>query len=470
MKGVYCVVNIKILVSVCLLLVIGANAHAELNLDLPETVLSTEIQGTFSGPPINFSSLGVRRLRSVRKSVSVIEDPELNDWVRGIGRRLVSQTSYNGRPFYFVIVRNNDVNAFATQGGLIVINSGLILRSETESELAAVMAHEIAHVTQQHIDRMIAAARQNKLGNAAAMVAGLLVGSKDPTAGQAIFASAMAVDAHRSLRFGRAAETEADREGLRILASSRFDPHGMTRFLRKLGGNTDARYSGITEYLTSHPLTANRINDVGRRAALYGPFKGKQNASFYYMQEKLRVLTRHPGAGHKIPASVKNYGAALRASQQGKSAAAVKNLLRTGKNQHEQLLLAKSYNEQKQFEKVLQLLKPSLAKRPNNESLLILISDALVGLKRYKEAWKLLEKIRLNEQTSLEFLGTRQEVARLAGRTGQAYLSIAERNIRIGLYRHALIQLNQAQKVPNLSLKERQDVEQAIYRAKQYKK
>ena len=469
MKGVGCV-NIKMLVGVCLLLVMGRAAYAELKLDLPDTVLSTEIQGTFSGPPVNFSSIGVRRLRAVRKAAAVIEDPELNDWIRGIGRRLVAQTSYNGRPFYFVIVRNNAVNAFATQGGLIVINSGLILRSETESELAAVMAHEVAHITQQHIDRMIAEARQNKLGNAAAIVAGILVGSKDATAGQAIVASAMAVDAHRSLRFGRAAETEADREGLRILASSRFDPHGMTRFLRKLGGNTDARYSGITEYLTSHPLTANRISDVERRAALYGPFKGQQNAGFYYMQEKLRVLTRHPGAGHKIPVSVENYGKALRADQQGKSDVAIQNLLKTGKNQYELRLLAKSYNQKKQFQKALQLVQPSLAKRPNNESLLMLMADSLVGLKRYQEAWQLLEKIRLNEQTSLDFLGTRQEVARLAGRTGQAYLSIAERNIRIGLYSHALIQLKQAQKAPNLTLQERQDVDQAIYRAKQYKK
>jgi predicted Zn-dependent protease len=458
------------LVSVCFFLVMGQTTQAELKLDLPETVLSTGVQGTFNAPSVNFSSIGVKRLRAVRKAASVIEDPELNGWIRGIGRRLVAQTSYNGRPFYFVIVRDNDVNAFATQGGLIVINSGLILRSETESELAAVMAHEVAHITQQHIDRMIAEARQSKLGNAAAIVAGLLVGSKDANAGQAIVASAMAVDAHRSLRFGRAAETEADREGLRILASSRYDPHGMTRFLRKLGGNTDARYSGITEYLTSHPLTANRISDVGRRAALYGPFKGKRNTGFYYMQEKLRVLTRHPGAGHKIPTSVKNYSIALRAFQQGKPAVATQSLLRTGKNLHELLLLAKSYNEQKQFQKALQLIKPSLAKRPNDESLLISISNALVGLKRYKEAWKFLENVRLNEQTSLEFLGTRQEVAQLAGRTGQAYLSIAERNIRIGLYNHALIQLKQAQKVANLSLKERQDVEQAMYRAKQFKK
>lgn len=449
---------------------VGHTARAELNLELPEIVLSSGVKGTFNGAPVNFSSIGVKRLRSVRKVAAVIEDPELNDWIRGIGRRLVAQTSYNNRPFYFVIVRNNDVNAFATQGGLIVINSGLILRSETESELAAVMAHEVAHVTQQHIERMITESKQSRLGNAAAVVAGLLVGAKDATAGQAIVASAMAVDAHQSLRFGRAAETEADREGLRILASSRFDPHGMTRFLRKLGGSADARYSGITEYLTSHPLTANRVADVGERAALYGAFKGKQNASFYYMQEKLRILTRHPGAGNKIPASAKNFGNALRAYQQGKFANATQLLLRSAKNPHELLLLAKSYNEQKHYQKAIQLLQPSLARLPTNESLLIAMSDALVGLKRYAEAWKLLVKVRLNEQTSLEFLGTRQEVASLAGKVGQAYLSIAERNIRIGLYNHALIQLKQAQKVANPSIQERQAIEQAIYRARQFKK
>jgi len=462
-------VNMKMWTSICLLL-LGQTAQAELNLELPETILSSGVQGTFSGAPVNFSSIGVRRLRSVRKSASVIEDPELNDWIRGIGRRLVAQTSYSNRPFYFVIVKDEDVNAFATQGGLIVINSGLIIHSESESELAAVMAHEVAHVTQQHIERMIAQSNQNKLGNAAALVAGILVGSKDATAGQAIMASAMAVDAHKSLSFGRTAETEADREGLRILANSRFDPNGMTRFLRKLGGNGDARYSGITEYLRSHPLTAKRVSDVGQRAARYGAYNGKQSAEYFYMKEKVRILTRHPGVGGKVPVSVKNYGKALRAFQQGKISLSTQTLQRGGKTRHEMLLLAKSYNEEQRYQQAIELLKPQLLQRPNDESSLIAMADALVGLKRYAEAWKLLEKVRLNEQTSLEFLGTRQEVARLAGRTGQAYLSIAERNIRIGLYNHALIQLKQAKKVPNLTVYERQEVEQATFRAKQYKK
>ena len=458
------------LISICLLSVLGQMADAELILDLPDTVLSSPSQGTFSHAPINFSSLGVKKLRAIRKSPAVIEDPELNNWLRGIGRRLVAQTSYQNRPIYFVMVRDNDVNAYATQGGLIVINSGLILRSGSESELAAVMAHEIAHVTQQHIERMIAEAEKSKLGNAVAVVAGLLVGSKDAAAGQAIVTSAIAVDAHRSLRFGRAAETEADREGLRVLANARFDPNGMTRFLRKLGGETDARYTGITEYLRSHPLSSKRVSDVGRRAARYGVYSGRPSVSFGYMKEKLRVLTRHPGTNNKVTASAKNYGVALQALQQGKAALDTQTLLRSGKNQHEVLLLAKSYSDQRQYQKAIQLLTLQLAKNPNNESLLISIADSFTGLKQYAEAWKRLENVKLNEETSLEFLGARQEVARLAGRTGQAYLSIAERNIRIGHYKHALIQLKQAQKVPNLSHSDYQQIEQAVYRAKQFKK
>ena len=462
--------NIKKLLVIVSLALLMPSGRAELILDLPETVLSSGTGTSFSGIPVNFSSIGVKRLRAVRKSAAVIEDPEINHWLRGIGQRLVSQTSYSNRPFYFVVVRDDDVNAFATQGGLIVINSGLILRSESESELAAVMAHEIAHITQQHIERMIAESKQGRLGNAAAVVAGLLVGSKDASAGQAIVASALALDAHKSLRFGRAAEREADREGLRVLANSRFDPNGMTQFLRKLGGGGDSRYSGITAYLTSHPLTADRVSDVDRRAKLYGTYTGKPNLSYFYMQEKLRILTRHPVANSKLPGSVRNYSNALRAFQQGKAASATQMLLKGKKNQHEVLLLAKNYNQQKQFQKAIKLLQPQLARSPRDESLLIAMANSLLGLKRPADAWKLLEKVNLNEQTSLEFLGLRQEVARLAGRIGQAYLSIAERNIRIGLYSHALIQLKQALKVKNLSLNERQQIEQAVYRAKQFKK
>ena len=468
-KRGFFVVKIKTLIAAaCLSLSVGG--QAELNLEIPETLLSVDVNRPDFSMPVNFSSIGIKRLRAVRRRSTVVEDPELNAWIRGLGRKLQAQTSYASRPFYFVIVKDNDVNAYATQGGLIVINSGLILRSSSESELAAVMSHEIAHVTQQHIERMISQAKRNVVGNTAAVVAGLLVGSKDPAAGQAIVTSAMAVDAHRSLTFSRSAETEADREGLRILANARFDPNGMTRFLRKLNDGVDPRYADISQYLTSHPLSDQRVSDVSQRAVRYGKYQGKENISYSYMQEKLRVLVRAGSSSGQSSAVIQRYGKAFQAYQQGNAALAIRLIPANTQQVPEVSVLAKSYNLQKQYQQSLQILQPLVNRYPAEESLVIPYADALIGLKRTEEAWKVLGRIPLNEQTSLEFLESRQEIARLSGRIGQAYLSIAERNIRIGEYRHALTQLNQAMKQTNITPYERQQMQQAIYRAKRFKK
>lgn len=460
--------KIKALIASVFLALTGL-VQAELNLEVSETLLSVDVNQPVLNLPVNFSSVGIKRLRAVRRRSNVIEDPELNAWIRGLGRKLLAHTAYANRPFYFVIVRDNEVNAYATQGGLIVINSGLILRSASESELAAVMAHEIAHVTQQHIERMIAESKRSAVGNAAAVVAGLLVGSKDATAGQAIVTSAMAVDAHRNLTFSRSAETEADREGLRILANARFDPNGMTRFLRKLNDGVDARYAGISRYLSSHPLSVQRVNDVHQRAIRYGRYQGKPGSGYDYMKEKLRVLSRS-ASPQASGVMINRYGQALQALQQG-NAALVSRLINPQTQQIPEVsLLAKSYNQQRQYLKTLQVLKPLVARYPAEEGVLIPYANALVGLKRMDEAWASIVRMPLTEQTSLEFLEARQEIARISGRKGQAYLSIAERNIRIGEYRYALTQLNQAMKIPNMAPYERQAVQQAIYRAKRFKK
>lgn len=462
-------VNIKTLVMAASIILAGS-AQAELNLEVSETILSVDADAPVVTSSVNFSSVGLKRLRAVRSRSIVIEDPELNAWIRGLGRRLVAHTSYAGRPFYFVIVRDNEVNAYATQGGLIVIHSGLILRTRSESELAAVMAHEIAHITQQHIERMIAQSKNSTVGNAAAVVAGLLVGSKDPTAGQAIVTSAMAIDAHRSLRFGRSAETEADREGLRILAKARFDPHGMTRFLRKLNDGQDPRYSDITQYLSTHPLSTQRVNDIQQWAQRYGAFRGKSRLPYFYMQEKLQKLTRAGKSGGHVPASVKRYGQAYQALLRGNAQLALKQLPVKTQIVPEVILQAKSYHQLGQYQKAVDLLKPQVARYPLEESLLLPLANAWLGLGQVDAAWQTIGHIALVEQTSLEFLETRQEVARLAGHLAQAYLSIAERNIRIGAYTHALSQLQQALKLPKLTSAERQLVERAIFKAKRFKK
>ena len=445
-------------------------AHSELNLELPETILSSGAVAPTSSASVNFSSTGLKRLRGLRNRGRVIEDPELNAWIRGLGRRLLDQTSYKGRPVYFAIARNNQVNAYATQGGLIVINSGLILRSSTESELAGVIAHEIAHVTQQHIERIIARSKNNKIGNTAAVVAGLLVGSQNPEAGQAIVTSALAIDAHNSLKFSRSAETEADREGLRILANARFDPKGMAAFLRKLDDGVAANFSDIGQYLTSHPLSAKRVSDISQQAARYGVFRGKEQPSYHFMRQKLRVLSQVPVSLARMPAYATRYAQAFQAYQQGNSAGVIQRLKGVAKQLPEVTLLARAYIQQNQHQQAHQILQPLLVRYPGEESLIATATEALIGLKRYDQAWKLISRVRLVEQTSLDFLALRQEAARLSGKLGQAYLSVAERNIRIAEYRHASTQLKQALRAANLTPADRQQIQQAEYRAQRFKK
>lgn len=455
---------------VSLLMVVMGTASAELNLELPDNF---QPSGTIAPPvaaTIDFTSIGVKRLRSVRKRANVIEDPELSSWIQQLGRKLVAQTGQSSSPFYFVIVRDDEVNAYATQGGLIVINSGLILRSDSESELAAVVAHETAHVTQRHIDRMIEQAKRNSVGTTAAMLAGLIVGSQDPTAGQAIVTSALAVDAHQSLVFSRAAETEADREGLRILANAGFNPQGMPTFLRKLGDGIDPRYADISRYLSSHPLSNQRFNDVGERAARYGRYNKAESSDYFYYREKLRQLTRSADNVDNTPPAIQKYAKAYQLLQQGAAIQAIQALQNPGNRLPEVVLLANAYNHARQYQKTMQLLQPQLARAPSEERLIIPMAEALAGLQRSNEAWKLMAGVRLNEQTSLEFLESRQSIASQARKLGQAYYSIAERNIRIGEYANAITQLKLALKQPELTPYERQDIEQAIYRAERFKK
>ena len=177
---------------------------------------------------------GLVILRKLRASGKLIENPEINLWIRSLGNRLVSRAPNSPNPFYFVVSRDSSVNAFATLGGVVVINSGLILRTSSESELAAVLAHEIAHITQRHIPRMLEKAKNNKLATSAALLAGVLAASKDPQVGAAIINTSLAASAHKQLAFGRDAEAEADRVGLRILASSGLNLKRCRAFCKNL--------------------------------------------------------------------------------------------------------------------------------------------------------------------------------------------------------------------------------------------
>jgi predicted Zn-dependent protease len=230
----------------------------------------------------------------LQQSVDLIDDPEITHYLRDLGWDLVSNSHAQAQEFTFFMVPDSSVNAFAAPGGFIGVHSGLMLTSETEDELASVLAHEISHVTQRHLLRSFEKAKQMDVPMMAAMVGAILLGAANPQAGQAALMAVQAGGVQMQLNFTRSHEREADNLGMQTLARAGFDPNAMPQFFERLD-KTGRFYQGkeaIPEFLLSHPVTTERIADARGRAVAYPKQEQmRDQQQFYLMREKLRVLT-----------------------------------------------------------------------------------------------------------------------------------------------------------------------------------
>ena len=286
----------KILSAFFLLLSLCGPVHAVDTLDLPDIGNST---GTFLSPEYE-RRLGQAFLNSVRKQADIIDDPEVETYVQSIGYRLVAHSDNNTQPFTFFVVNDPQINAFAAPGGIVGINTGTIINSGSESELAGVMAHEIAHVTQHHMARSIEMQQSLTLPMLAAMLGAILIATQNPNAGGAAIAAVQGGMAQAQINFTRGNEEEADRIGIQLLARSGFNPFGMTTFFEKLEKN--GRYfAQAPEFLRTHPLTTNRIADAEARAETYPAQKSFDESTTYkYIRAKLLVQSfRNPSEAMK---------------------------------------------------------------------------------------------------------------------------------------------------------------------------
>ena len=450
--------------------------NAELDLSLPDYNLPNI--GNSSLSSIGYSKeryLGLKILRNIRASAPVIEDPEISAWIRSLGNRLSAQAPDSKNPFYFLIIKDNAINAFATLGGVIVINTGLILQTASEDELAAVLAHEIAHITQQHIARMMENSRNNLLSTGATIFAGILAGTKNPQAGQAIISGAFAMQAYKDLLFSREAESEADRVGLRILATAGFNPMAMPRFLKKLEAEFSDTTGSPSDYSRTHPLTLKRVSNAQAMASKYGIFKPKkQDQTYQYMREKIRVLSHARGKNAHLPPhlhhNIRRYAKASTLLEQGNILATLKIIGKHSTQKSEALLIAKALLLQKKYSAVIQLLKPLVRLYPGENALIIPLANAYLGLKDIPSAWSLINHVIISEQSSLIYFEVRQQIARQAGLIGAAYHSVAERNIRIGQYQHAISQILQAMKANDMSQNELEVLQRLLRQTKHTQK
>jgi predicted Zn-dependent protease len=211
---------------------------------------------------------GEALMRELRRVGWLLEDPPLEEYIESLGFRLVAHSERPGDPFVFFVVRERSINAFAAPGGLIGVNAGLILTAETESELAAVLAHEVAHVTQRHLVRRFENMQKASLPIALAMIGTMIAASR--VSGDAIpatIATGMGLMEQQAINFTRQNEYEADRVGIRTLAQAGFDPEGMAGIFGRMARAHRGPGDAVPEYLRTHPVTSARIAEARDRAA-----------------------------------------------------------------------------------------------------------------------------------------------------------------------------------------------------------
>lgn len=209
--------------------------------------------------------IGEQSMYEIRADKTYLGDAEINDYLNRLGYQLVANSNEPGLPFEFFALSDNEINAFSLPGGFVGVNTGLILIAQSESELAAVLSHEISHVTQHHIARMIAGQKVNTIASAAAIAVAILAARSNPQASQAVLVGAEAGSIQRQLNFTRANEQEADRIGLTILEKSGFDPHAMPAFLERLEKATRLEEGNMPSYFRTHPVTSERVSDMANR-------------------------------------------------------------------------------------------------------------------------------------------------------------------------------------------------------------
>lgn len=313
-------------------------------------------------------------MRQLRSQAPIVHDPLLEEYIDDLGNRLVAQADNVKFPFTFFWINNKEINAFAFFGGHIGVHTGLLVQADTESEFASVIAHEIAHVTQRHIARRMAAQQKASPLQIASLIGGLLLAAANPEAGIAALSAGSAASQQFSINYTRSNETEADRVGFQTLSKAGFDPAGAAGFFGKLAAKYRSR-SKPPQFLLTHPLPESRIADARSRQPLNQSNSVPPKLEFHLV--KARVEARFFGETERNIATYQN--------QLKKSEYVFEEAAKYG--------LAIAYLDNEQFLEAETIIDGLLKNDPENLYYLDVATDIKLAQNQYKEAIKNLEVI-----------------------------------------------------------------------------
>jgi len=399
--------------------------------------------------------LGRSLLREIRRVMPLVDDPEVAFYIDALGHRLVSNAPDASGTFHFLTIDNNQVNAFAMPGGIVGMHTGLILAARDEAELAAVIAHEIAHITQRHIARMYARGRDINFTTGLAILAGILAASIDPELGQAAIAGGLAFGMQSQIDYTRSNEAEADRVGIQILTSAGFDPHAMADFFERMQELTRGAHDAVPEYLRTHPVTLGRISDArGRAEQIPGDFTRDDTGLFDWMQARVRALSDpqrsvrdHEARRRHSP--VQLYEAALAHLELGQTDAAGQLLNRVPASEAPTLVLALAeislLRRQDRFAEALEQLGQLDSVYPGHPVIGSLRARTYHEANQHREAVRMVEQVLRRQSTpDPHLLRLKADAADADGRIAVSREAMAEYFFHRGQYDEAVRQFDDA--------------------------
>ncbi len=418
------------------------------------------------------SQIGRMAMKELRDQNMILEDPEVADYIQQLGSRLSSQAHVDQQTFTYNVLREPVVNAFATFGGIVCINSGLVLMTDSEAQLASVIAHETGHVVQRHMARAVLADSRLSIAATAALLAAILIGAASGGRGgsgqgmEGAIAMTQAVALQQSINNTRGQEIEADAVGIELLSGAGFDPNDMATMFETFSRIEGLSGAVIPPLLRDHPVTSDRIATARARAAQmpHTPL-APQSVNYAFIKERIRVLVTPPeGRIRDYYASLRErralspaerYGEALAQMQAGEAASAVP-ALRELQAQYPDLTmlyatLGQALAGAGQPENALALFEHSLRLFPRNVPLTVRYAEALMQVKQPKRAHEVLLDLFNNVDPSPAQIRLTALAASAAGDAGDAYYYMSLYDLAGGDLALANQQLELALAAPNLT-------------------
>lgn len=428
--------------------------------------------------------LGREFMKSVREALPIIDDPLLTDYLDSLGNRLVAASGTGAGRYNFFFVDNPAINAFAGPDGNIGAFSGLVLTSESESELAAVMSHEIAHVTQRHLMRAFENQKRRSIPATAALVAAAILGAQvNADLGMAALAGVQAVAAQHQINFTRENEKEADRIGISILAAAGFDPYAMPGFFERLAKASRTYDNSAPEFLRTHPVTTSRTADALGRAGSYSYKQRPDDLRFHLVRARLRE--RSFSNAEKAIAHFQSmlqskryrnetaarYGYALalaRGNQLGSARSIAGELLAEYPNQAELIILEAQLDAKSGArDQALKSLQTAVGLRPSNLPLRVAYADVLLASGQPARALKTLEDVARRKPDNTLIYQMMADAALKSGQKAATHRYRAERLYAEGELEPAIRQLEIALRQPGLGYHEASKIQVRLDNIKQ---